>query len=701
MRTDLRLVVTIALALVASGGCDGSMTSGGDGGGGRRDSAGQDEAGTCPGGTDEDGDGYGYGCKKGKDCDDTNPLIHPGAKELCNGKDDDCNDKIDDGALNKCGTCDPGCDTIGDKPFPVDKSKDPNVKDANGVGLDQNGDLTLDQTKKNFNYMWIANAYDKAGATSCTSTAQYPYCRGTISKLDTVNLQEVARYYTVTCKSKPGSTGCVDLHGKTIVKDFPNAPSRTAVDYNFDVWVANRAFSGQPSATKIANETSDCVDRNNNKVIDTSADHNKDGKIEIDCNGDGVPDSASTTCSGTYAGQKPEFLGDDDECVLHTINYGDKNDYGRSVCLDAGIDIGASNAWVGTFNHKSGSTYANRFYKIDGKTGQLSGPYNLATGHSVYGCVVDSKRILWSADYNGTLTYLNTMNPTQVGTLLKPSQPSTPGFYGITVDGNDHVWLGGWSSGHVYRYKPNRKSFGDLSKGTWTMLKQPSLFDYSRGIAADTRGKVWVAINKGYIWRVEQSVKDGFTDLSSSTSYWQTKGTTVIGAGVDFAGHVWGISYNNSVASRLDVDSKGDPILPSTMTTKTVPVGTNPYTYSDFTGYGLQNFTRPQGRYVYQLAPCAGGKQAKWKQVSWTATTPGSTSVELRVRSGNTETSLGAWFGPYSSSPALLEKNTTSPLVPNPSVLLQVEFTLKTTNKNVKPTLHDFDVAYSCAGSPG
>ena len=49
----------------------------------------------------------------------------------------------------------------------------------------------------------------------------------------------------------------------------------------------------------------------------------------------------------------------------------------------------------------------------------------------------------------------------------------------------------------------------------------------------------------------------------------------------------------------------------------------------------------------------------------------------------------------------LLEKNSTNPLVPNPSMILQVEFTLKTTNKNVQPVLHDFDVAYSCAQTPG
>ena len=48
----------------------------------------------CVGPLDEDGDGHA-----GRfDCDDADPLVHPGAMERCNGRDDDCNGVIDDGA---------------------------------------------------------------------------------------------------------------------------------------------------------------------------------------------------------------------------------------------------------------------------------------------------------------------------------------------------------------------------------------------------------------------------------------------------------------------------------------------------------------------------------------------------------------------------------------------------------------------------
>lgn len=56
----------------------------------------------CSSCVDIDEDGYGEGCDAGPDCDDNDPSVYPGAPEICDGKDNNCDGQIDEG----CGTLD-------------------------------------------------------------------------------------------------------------------------------------------------------------------------------------------------------------------------------------------------------------------------------------------------------------------------------------------------------------------------------------------------------------------------------------------------------------------------------------------------------------------------------------------------------------------------------------------------------------------
>jgi len=71
-RNFLVLILTAVLVLVFSCGSSGN---------------------SC---TDQDGDGYGSRCSPGSDCNDRDYYTHPGAPEVCDGIDNNCNGQIDE-----------------------------------------------------------------------------------------------------------------------------------------------------------------------------------------------------------------------------------------------------------------------------------------------------------------------------------------------------------------------------------------------------------------------------------------------------------------------------------------------------------------------------------------------------------------------------------------------------------------------------
>ena len=83
--------------------------------------------------------------------------------------------------------------------------------------------------------------------------------------------------------------------------------------------------------------------------------------------------------------------------------------------------------------------------------------------------------------------------------------------------------------------------------------------------------------------------------------------------------------------------------------------------------------------------------------MTWKATTPPGTAVSLRVRTGDSIATMGSWSAEFTKSPAEFGPTSTTPISPNPAPLLEVEFTLSSSDKNTTPTLHEYGVGYLCA----
>jgi hypothetical protein len=555
-------------------------------------------------------------------------------------------------------------------------------------------------------------------------------------------------------ESVPGANG---KHQPVNLKQ--NRPSRTAVDFNGDVWIANRAHDPvalQSSVTKIANSISDCVERNGIAGIQTSSDVNNDGIITTDCDNNSVPDDGSTTGCAAQ-----EFWGYDDECILFTVNTGPVGQYGRPLTLGPGsTDFGPADAWAGTF-------VDGKFYRIDGATGAIKTVVTIAPQGGVtprpYGAAIDQFGILWAPNIGsdgcagaggcspaGAAFYFDTNNPVNQGLLRVPSTfAAGGGFYGIALDGYkdganqlvQQVWFGAvYAEGYgAYRFRPVRNAgFAGIQNGKWArgLVRGVGEVTQGRGLGVDNRtfmmvdpntgvmrdsAFVWVAMDGSGIAKIPTLLQDDMTTtFGTATNLFRTNvgaipGTGTLGAGVAVDLDIWGINQGSSSMTHFKVDAAGavlnaanpdqvplddrpaaaENACPTPMRGQCKP---HPYTYSDFTGFGLRNFTNPRGTYTFRQEGCGAGK-SKWLKVIWDADTPPGTSISMRARSADDVSSLAqaTWYGTFGTSPADLSM-TPGPILPNPSGFLEVEFILTTVDKASTPALKSFQIVWVCGG---
>jgi DNA-binding beta-propeller fold protein YncE len=469
-----------------------------------------------------------------------------------------------------------------------------------------------------------------------------PNQQGTVSKVNTETGKELGRYW---------------------VAPFPASPSRTTVDLYGNCWVGNRQAG---TVVKIGlYEAGIWDDRNNDGIIQTSMDLNGDGDITGD-----------------------ELLPwGEDECVLFEVNLfqGNLGTYvpgtypgpydtelwrtsPRGLAIDAD-----NNLWAGTCPGTIANLYSypSTYYHIDGETGAIK-EHVVMSGHAAYGAVIDPNGILWSS-----------MRPTGIKDItpfLVRFDPSTLSreriylqnryTYGLGLDYLGNLFVSGWNHGNLHRVNTNRfpgASFPQSGLGEWTKGGPNN----ARGVACTTDNHVWVASTSGD--RVYRYDNNG----NHKTNIYVGNGPT--GVAVDAVGKVWVCNLYDDTIRRID------PATNTVDMTKHILGsglgGQYHYGYSDMTGIMARTITTRIGTWTVTFD--SDESDTPWGTVSWKGEEPVGTSITVKVRSSNDESTWSAWetviIGEWLSS------------TPN-GQYLQIETTLQIVDGEVSPILYDLTV---------
>ena len=393
---------------------------------------------------------------------------------------------------------------------------------------------------------------------------------GRILKIDTVTGKQLARYASVrladcpTCNVNPATW----------------LPSRTIIDFDGDMYTANRAFNVQGSITKIAGSEKGCIDRNGNGVIDTSSDVNGDGIIDVDS-----PD---------------EYKNQDDECILYSFPVGVVNSTLRALTLD-----GKGHAYVGAWQEFAA-------YKLDVTTTPPKLVEKIALTSRPYGFAVRGD-YLYHPGLNG--------NPTSRYDLVNKVGKNMAVLenYGGTIDSNGIGWYG-------TKYGLARCDYDNDIACTVTGIN-----DKIFGVTVDQHDQIWGASLTGLYKFNNDGTLIGKVDLASGYG-------VAIGHDGDPRVIGWHAIYHVKAGAKGMPPGAATPYWHGHLN----DVGAFNYTYTDFTGFLSQNLTVKKGEWSVIHDGAEVG--ATWAKVPHNTEPegkiPADTSLTVEVRAADSEAAL-------------------------------------------------------------
>lgn len=497
-----------------------------------------------------------------------------------------------------------------------------------------NNQLQLNVTGSSFPVLWIANAGED-----------------TLSKVDSSQVgaspgREIARYRTWF---NSGAHAHDAWNGA--------APSRTAVDAQGNAYVADRGFqsAGYPGWAyifKILNNT--YIDRNGNGIVDTSTDADTSGTIQasemlplVDSNGNTIIDPteiqderiawAVRVPDGVYTGGGATPIAPRQNAIA------------RALCI--GTD---GNLWVGMYN-------TSEYWKISAVDGHtIAGPVS-TNGQPNYGCLIDQNGTLWGANWaNGVLTKI-TNTASNSGPYTVSSIPMPNAVYGLALrrDASNvtHVIMGGSCNSYV-----------DFDSGTNTWVKPAAVNYCTYAVGTDNDGNILVSKQSGGVVKFDPT---GAVIWDKGS---QVGGSDSRGVIADANNDIWQVHRgSNNMAKYKGTDGSSLGVI---------PVGFEPYTYSDASGTAALSITTKTGN--WSVIKDGGALGTSWGKVSWNATVPTGASVSAEARASDTQAGLSSQlFQAVSNGTAF---NLTGQFI-------QVRLTLNANPQNQSPVVQDVTIA--------
>ncbi len=332
--------------------------------------------------------------------------------------------------------------------------------------------------------------------------------------------------------------------------------------------------------------------------------------------------------------------------------------------------------WLGTWNDA-------RIHKIDPLACKTIADYTVPVGASPYGFAIDSTGLLWISSPNGPTEPLRSFD-TKTGKLVD-SVARNSNTYGVVVDGDSNVWFASWCTPNVLEIDKKTKA---LTTRSIDGLPSPSQW-CARGMAVDVDGNVWAAVGRynsdacaageSYVAKYQKTTGKFLGLYKIGAPF----GGGALGISMDANGRLWVTSTCTNKAARINKDTGATELVADLY-------GTNPYTYSDWTGAMLKNVTTHNGQMGLWTANFDGNAAtAQWQQATYTSDIPAGTRIRLRFRASSAiEAIEGAtWCVPAETSPVDLKSCNFGQ-----KRYLQAQVYLITNDVDVRPTLDNFKV---------